>query len=110
MQTLIKLLITAAILNAAYRGGMAYWTFYQLKDFSQELIRFSFQSQPAELHDRILEKAVELNVPLQPENISVRRDLNGRRTLADASYVQPVEFFPSYTYPVPLSFSVEATR
>jgi hypothetical protein len=110
MGTLVKLLITAAILNAAYRGGIAYWSYYQLKDFSQELIRFSFQSQPGELHDQILEKAVELNVPIESDNIQVRRDLNGRRTVADASYVQPIEFFPTYTYSVPMSFSVEATR
>ena len=47
-----------------------------------------------------------LLVPLEPENIEVRRE--GNQTLADAAYTEPLEYFPSFDYPVDLSFSVEA--
>ena len=107
MKILIKLLIVAAIVNGAFRWGSAAWTFYQLQDFTQELITFS-QGTPAAIHDRILEKAVELQLPLQSENIEVQRE--NRRTTAVASYVQPVELFPNYVYRWPRSFSVEATQ
>jgi hypothetical protein len=49
--------------------------------------------------------AAELDLPVAPENIVVERA--GGRTRAEARYVQPVEFFPSYTYPVSFSFRVE---
>ena len=105
MKTIIKILIAAALLNAAVRGGMAAFTYYQFKDRAEQLVIFGSRATPQELQNQILETAAELDVPIDPENIIVERD--GTRTRADASYVQPVEFFPSYTYPITFSFHVE---
>jgi hypothetical protein len=105
MKTLIKVLIAAAIINAAVRVGYAYAGFYQLKDASQELLTFGTQAQAGEIQRRMLQKANELNVPLSPEGIEVKRD--GLKTIATAAYTQPVEVFPSYQYPIDFRFSVE---
>jgi hypothetical protein len=105
LKTIIKVLIAAAILNAAVRGGMAAFTYYQFKDRTEQLVIFGAQSTPQELQNQILETAAELDVPIDPENVTVERD--GTRTRADASYVQPVEFFPNYTYPINFAFHVE---
>jgi hypothetical protein len=105
VKTIIKLLIAAAILNAAVRGGMAAFTYYQFKDRAEQLVIFGARATPAELHNQIVATATELEVPIDPENITVERE--GSRTRAEAAYVQPVEFFPSYTYPVNFSFRVE---
>lgn len=105
MKTIIKLVITLAILNAAARGGMAAWTYYQFRDKTEQLVIFGARSTPAELHEQIVATAAELDVPVAPENVTVERQ--GARTRAQAEYVQPVEFFPSYTYPLNLSFRVE---
>ena len=105
MKALIKLLIAAALLNAAVRGGMAAWTYYQFKDRAEQLVVFGAGTSTAQLHNQILETAAELDVPVAPENITVERE--GMRTRAEAAYVQPVEFFPNYTYPVNFSFRVE---
>jgi len=105
LKTIIKLLIAAAVLNAAARGGMAAWTYYQFRDKTEQLVIFGARATPAELHDQIVETAAELDVPIDPENITIERE--GARTRAEAAYVQPVEFFPSYTYPVNFSFRVE---
>jgi hypothetical protein len=105
MKTIIKLLITLAILNAAARGAMAAWTYYQFKDQAEQLVIFGARSSTTELHNQIVATAAELDVPLAPENVTVERE--GARTRAQAAYVQPVEFFPSYTYPLNFSFSVE---
>ena len=106
MKTIIKLLIALVIINAAARAGMAAWSYYQLKDAAQQIITFNPRTAPIELHNQILGRARELNVPLASENISVERE--GTRTRADAAYVQPVELFPNYIYPMNLSFRVEA--
>ena len=105
MKTIIKLVITLIILNAIARGAMAAWTYYQFKDATQQLVLFGSRTSTTELHNRILEKAAELNVQLAPENVNIERE--GTRTRAEAAYVQPVEFFPNYIYPVNLSFTVE---
>ena len=107
MKTLIKVLIAAAIINAAVRVGYAYAGFYQLKDASQELLTFGAQAQAGEIQRRMILKAKELNVPLSPDDISVQHD--GLKTTATAAYTQPVEVFPNYVYPIEFKFSVDAT-
>ena len=105
MKTIIKILIAAALLNAAARGGMAAFTYYQFRDKAAELVIFGADTPPEALHKQILDTATELDVPINPENITVERE--GTRTRAEAAYVQPVELFPSYTYPINFSFRVE---
>jgi hypothetical protein len=106
MKTIIKLLMTAAILNAVVRSGMSAWDYYQLKDAAQQLLVFGDQASIADLQNGILSKAAELDVPLAPENVNVRRE--GVRTIAEASYTHDVEFFPTFRYPVNYTFRVEA--
>jgi hypothetical protein len=101
----IKLLITLAALNAVYRGAMTAWGHYELKDAAQQLILFGSTVPTAQITYLILDKAMELEVPLEPENIDVTRE--GTRTAVYASYTKPVEFFPGFIYPLDLSFMVE---
>ena|SRR5687768_10570558 len=106
MKTIIKLLITAAILNAVVRTGMAAMDYYQLKDATQQLLVLGDEASIEQLQSGVLTKAAELDLPVLPENVSVRRE--GPRTTAEASYTQAIEFFPRYQYPVTFSFQVEA--
>lgn len=106
MKTILKLLIAAAIINACARAGLAASRYYQLKDAAEQLITFGATETTTALHNAILEKSGELALPVQPENIEVHRQ--GTRTWADVKYTEPVEFFPSYKYPVDFSFSVNA--
>ncbi len=105
MKTFLKLLIALAIVNAAARGAMVTWTFYQFRDTAQQMVIFGATATPAELQNQIVEKATELELPVAPEDVSIRRE--GPRTWAEAAYTQPVEFFPHYVYPVRFSFEVE---
>jgi hypothetical protein len=105
MKTIIKLLIVIAIINAVARVGLAAAKYYQLKDQSQQLVTFGGNASPGELQNRILEQATALQLPLVFEDIQVTRD--GFKTTAQAAYTQPVEVFPSYTYPVKFTFTVE---
>ena len=106
MKTIIKLLIAAIILNACARAGQAAWQYYQLKDAAQQTLIFGGDATMRELHDQILRRAIEFEVPLAGENLDITRD--GPRTLARAAYTQQVEVFPTYRYPFRFSFSVDA--
>ena len=106
IKTVVKLLVAAAMLNAVARSALVAWDYYQLKDEARQLITFGAGTSTTDLHNRILIRAEEFEVPLEPANLDVSRD--GGRTYVQAFYTQPVEVFPSYFYPVDLSFAVDA--
>ncbi len=105
MKTIVKLLVAAAILNAAVRGGSAAWSYYQLKDAAQQTVVFGAGATTDDLHGQIMRRAAEYAVPLQPENLTVTRD--GPRTVARGAYTQDLELFPRYVHPFQFRFSVE---
>ena len=106
MKTIVKLLVAAAIINAAVRGASAAWSYYQLKDAAQQTVVFGAGATTDDLHGQIMRRAAEYDVPLQPGDLTVTRD--GPRTIAEGSYTQPVELFPRYVYPFQFRFSVDA--
>lgn len=106
MKTIIKLLVVLAACNAVARSAQAAWSYYQFKDAAAQTILFGTCATTGQLHAQILEKAMELELPLQAEDLAVRR--TRQRTIVKASYVQPVELFPSYRYPAAFSFSIDS--
>jgi hypothetical protein len=106
MKTILKLLIAALVINGVVRAGTAWWSFYQFEDETQETIRFAGSESEDTLEMRILTRAQERDLPIKPDDVNVQRE--GPRIVASAHYVQPVEFIPSYKYPVKMAFQVEA--
>ena len=105
MKTIIKLLIVLVIINALFRVGVVAAKYYQFKDSSQQLVTFGAGIGPGQLQNRIMDKATELEVPIDLDDITVTRD--GFHTTATAAYTESVEVFPSYTYPIPFTFKVD---
>jgi hypothetical protein len=106
LKTIIKIVIAAVILNATVRSADAMWGYYQLKDAAQQIVLFGPQSTPGQLRDQVFGKAEELGLPLEAQNITIRRETS--RTFAHVYYVQPVELFPGYRQPIVFSFEVNA--
>jgi hypothetical protein len=105
MKTVLKLIIALALLNAVARGAWAQWNYYELKDTAQQLLTFGADSSPEQIQGEIVQRASELNIPLDADDVQV--DRNGLRSTAKVSYTQPEEFFPSYTYPMKFDFIVD---
>ena len=105
MKTVLKLVIAVALLNAVVRGADSAWNYYQLKDAAQRALLFGAQASSRQIHGQIMERAVELRVPLMPEDLTV--SWRAGRRIAEASYTQQIEFFPRYHYPVLFSFNVD---
>ena len=106
MKTFLKIVVAVAILNAAVRGGMAFAGYYQLKDASQELVTFGSNASAGQIQNLMVQKALELNVPLELADVDVSKD--GLHTRVTASYTQAVEVFPNFRYPINFHFTVEA--
>jgi hypothetical protein len=106
MKTLLKLVIAVLVLNAAVRGALAMWEYYEFKDAAQQVVLFGQRSEPEEIQATIVAKGNEMRVPVRADDVKVSRDAT--RTVAEGFYIQPVQFFPNYSYPVKFSFVVDA--
>ena len=67
----------------------------QLFDFMDEQAKFAQQSTPDRMKKSILRRARELQLPLDPKRLTVKR--SGGRIHIECSYEVPIEF-PGYTY------------
>ena len=57
MKTLFKLVVAILVLNAAVRGGLAMWKYYQFKDAAQQVVLFGQRADPEEIQANIVAKA-----------------------------------------------------
>jgi hypothetical protein len=106
LKTIIKLVITLLLVHATWRTGAAFWRYYMFQDGVQSTAQFAGTRTPAEIQDRVLEIAKELEVPIDPEKIEVRREEN--HTLVDAVYTENIELLPTYFYPWEFTVNVDA--
>jgi hypothetical protein len=68
----------------------------ELYDYMDELAKFAAANTPPEqLEKMILNRAKQLNIPLEKKDVKVER--NGDRIFMDVQYTIPVEF-PGYTH------------
>ena len=74
MKTLFKLAVAILVLNAAIRGALAMWQYYQFKDAAQQVVLFGQRADPDEITANIVARAMALSVPLRPEDVKVSRD------------------------------------
>ena len=108
MKTVIKLLVALAIVNGVVRVGLAEMKYYQFKDQSQQLVTFEEDAPVADIQNQLVESAANLELPIASDDIEVTRE--GQYTRATASYTQPVEVFPNYTYTMQFQFTVEGVK
>lgn len=105
MKTIIKLVMAGLLVHASWRGGAAFWRYYKFKDGVQATAQFAGARSEAEIHNRVVEIAQELDIPVDPENIEVRKEEN--HTFVNAAYTERIEFVPTYVYPWQFKLNVD---
>jgi hypothetical protein len=103
--TLIKLLLAAAIINAAARYGLSAWTQYEFRDAVQQILLFGAEASTDELKNEIMMQAERQGVPLEREALDVEQ--RDSVVTARAGYLDEIELFPRYVYPKTWEFSLE---
>ncbi len=68
----------------------------QLADFMEEQAKFAEDRSPKRIEKAILSKASKLELPLEAEQVDVRR--KGDYIYMDAEYMVPVKFVGGYVY------------
>ena len=105
MKTLLKLLVVAAVVNGAYRFGMAEYRFSQLKESTRSTLVLGTNTPLEQLKEQILIRAATLRLPVSADKVSVVRQ--NVTTTAAVSYQQDIEVFPGFTVPREYSFTDE---
>jgi hypothetical protein len=103
MKFLIKLVLAALVIHAAYRVGSAYWDHYQFQDAVQQVAQFGEKEPVPQIKARVLELAADNNVPILDENLVVTRQQ--RRIKVEGHYTRDLLLAPGYTKP--WSFTVD---
>ncbi|MBP7776601.1 MAG: hypothetical protein KA371_05690 [Acidobacteria bacterium] len=97
MSTIIKLLITALVLNACFQGGRSAWGFYEFEDQVQQAVLFSTTQTAEQLKNRIASIASEAQIELDSANFTVA--YQGTQARITASYTDQVAVVPGgYKY------------
>jgi predicted negative regulator of RcsB-dependent stress response len=94
MKTIIKLIVVALVLNAAFHVGTAYWQHYQFEDEVKEAAQFVGRSKADELTARVYELADKYEIPLDADAVKVTKAQ--RRVTVEAAYSREIEVAPSY--------------
>jgi hypothetical protein len=97
MKAIVKLVIAALVVHACWKSSIVVWRFYKLKDGAQNAALFAGTRSEAEIQDRVIEIAHELDVPIDPDKLSVRKVPS--HTYIKGVYVDKIEIVPGYFYP-----------
>ncbi|MDH4063824.1 MAG: hypothetical protein OEW19_05450 [Acidobacteriota bacterium] len=107
MTTIIKIALAAVLLTAGVQAGRAALKHYTFEDAVQESLLFSSSRTEAELADRVVEIAAEYAIPLDPDDLTVRRE--PFLIEVSAPYTDTVDLLPGlYSLPWDFETSVSA--
>ena len=105
IKTVIKLAIAALLVHACWRSANVVLRYSNFKDAVHEMVLFSTTKSDDQVQARVLELAQQYEVPVQPENVTVRRI--GNRTMVNAVYTDQIELVPTKFYPWEFKVNVE---
>jgi hypothetical protein len=104
IKLLVKLIIVALVANAAFHIGTEYLTYVRFREAIRDAAIFKTKND-AELMTRILALAEQYEIPIDEDNITIRRE--ERRVNVEGWYDKPIEILPNYEFPWHFGVSVE---
>jgi hypothetical protein len=107
LRALIKLLLVVLIVHAGVRVVPPFWNFVKFRDACEEIARFSAKRSVEDVTARVLTKAGQLDIPLDPAAVQVRKQ--GQVTIIDADYTAQLEYLPTRFYEYHFAVNVRGT-
>lgn len=98
-------MIAGLVVHASWRGGSAFWRYYKFEDGVRVTAQFSGFLSEAEIQNRVIEIAQELDVPIDLGKVDVRKEEN--HTFVNTSYTERIELVPTYFYPHRFTVNVD---
>lgn len=94
---LIRLIIIVLVVLAVGRIGSAYFAHYKFDDEVSQIAQRSTQADEAEVRAAVIDAAQQLEIPIDPTQVSVR--LQAEHVYIDVRYTRQIEVLPRYMYP-----------
>jgi hypothetical protein len=104
IRTIVKLIIFAVVVNAAFNVVPPFWKNFRFKDAVGELARFSGKLDDKKIAADVMDIAREMDIPLVAESVQVSR--LERRVVVEARYHVELQYFPGQFYPWDFAFRV----
>jgi hypothetical protein len=105
IKALIKLALVAIVVHAGVKVVPVFWNYIRFRDACEEIAKYSSRKSEAEIQQRVLAKASQMEIALPQDAVQVRKQ--GTLTLIDASYRAQLEYFPSRFYPYDFAVKVQ---
>lgn len=106
MTTIIKLVLAAALLTAAFQGARATMSNYQFEDDVEQALLFAPNASDEEMVQKVLALADEYGLPVAAEDIAISERASDR--IVDVTYTTNVAFIPGLITQ-PIKFSPSAS-
>ena len=106
LRKVIRLGVLLLVVHALYRSVPLFMHYYAFRDAVKEAALFSKGRTDTEITQRVMELAAKYDIPLESEMIQIRRE--NQTTYIDASYVQEIEWLPTYKKPYAFNVAVDA--
>ena len=82
-----------------------YLRYYKFKDEVTQIAQFGVNVPNNVLHDHVLDAAKQLEIPVDPDTVTVQR--RQAHILIDAIYTEQIELVPRYFYPWQAKMNVD---
>jgi hypothetical protein len=99
MARLIRLAVVACAAWAAWHAGAASWQQFQFSDAVAKIAQFGSDRDDEAVRASVLEAAAELDLPVTPAGVLIRRQEQPAHLYLDVSYTAQVEILPRFRYP-----------
>jgi hypothetical protein len=97
IRRLLGLAVFLLFMHAAVRGGIVWLHYQNFKDGVRETALFAGTKTDEDLRGQVMRLAEQNSVPLNPDSLTV--DRAGGVVTIKASYVEMVEWIPTYKRP-----------
>jgi hypothetical protein len=104
MGRIIRLVIVALVLLAAWRSGQVFMAHYRFSDEVDTIAERGVRTDDAAVRGAVNEAAGRFGIPVKIDDVAIR--LQGEHVYIDLTYVQSIEILPRYR--LPWTFEVHA--
>jgi hypothetical protein len=105
IKALLVILILACMVYVGFKLGIPYYKYSAFKSEAKEIARISRATQIGRTQTQIYERARELNIPIEEEDITVTQTANGLHV--ETGWTETVDFLGLYQYTFDFVVDVE---
>jgi hypothetical protein len=107
VKLILKLVIVGLVANAAFHLMTAYTSYWKFKDAVAQTTQFGNDKSLDTLKRRIVELAIEYDLPMDEGDFTIARSRETLHTVVDGSYTRDIDLLPGYSRPWKFDFKVD---